>query len=107
MIAEILYQNKEQDDNAIIIKHFGNDENRNYALIDKKYASIFVGFFESDTGNFIWSVKSPRRPVDVVMVLITTPLDNKEIPLEIIDYRVSADQMGQDGHTTFFKKKYN
>lgn len=104
MIAEILYQNKEADDNAIIIKYFGNGEYRSYAMIDKKYASIFVGFFDPENGNFLNVVKNPRKPVDIVIVLITTPLDNKEIPLEIIEKAKTESALHR---TTFFKKKYN
>ncbi len=68
MLAEILYLNKETDDNSIIIKHFGRGESRNYALLDKKYASVFLGFFDHKTGHFLNNIKNNWKTIDIIMV---------------------------------------
>lgn len=106
MIAEILYQNKENDESSVLIKYFGLEENRNYAQIDKKYASIFIGFYDSASGKYLHKVNSPGQPVDVIIVLITTPLDIKEIPLEIINERNKSNVDASNNASGFFKKNY-
>ena len=51
-------------------------------------------------------MNSPGQPVDVIIVLITTPLDIKEIPLEIINERNKSNVDASNNASGFFKKNY-
>ena len=60
---------------------------------------------DSSYDNVLYNeVRNPKQQIDIIIVLITTPLDNKELPLEILH---NNPIVKSGGTNEFFKKQYD